>query len=462
MTAFSPSRACADFGANLSFSDIPLDVVDRMKRDLLDWCGCAIKGSRDPASKPAREVEQLLGWAREAGVFGEPYAADFRSAAFMNGYYGHINEMDDVDRASISHPATCVIPAALSLSLFTGDSADAKAKNGADILTAVTAGFEVMLRIGAAITPAHYKIFHTTATTGPFGAAAAGARILGLSPERTLWAIGNAGSCAAGLWQFNPDGAMTKFMHAGNAAGNGVFTALLARAGFSGPAHVLEGGQGFFAGFARQEPKIEFLEDFGKYWRAGAVSFKPYPCCRHTHSAIDAGIALHKQLEPGETITKLKLHTYSTALSIAGKTDPQTGREGKFSITYCVASAIVRGVMRETDFTEEAVQDPRVKAIEQVTEVIDDPAINACVPKNWPCRIEAVTSRGRELSAQIQAPTGDPENEVSWDQLADKFRMMTDGILKSAIQDEFIACCRSFESAGPGAGAEIFRIANAK
>lgn len=96
MTAFSPSRACADFGANLSFSDIPLDVVDRMKRDLLDWCGCAIKGSRDPASKPAREVEQLLGWAREAGVFGEPYAADFRSAAFMNGYYGHINEMDDV------------------------------------------------------------------------------------------------------------------------------------------------------------------------------------------------------------------------------------------------------------------------------------------------------------------------------------------------------------------------------
>lgn len=354
---FSPSQACAAFAAGLRYEDIPDKVLDLIKRDLLDWAGCAIKGSRDRSSQPIRNVKALLGGAPQAGVFGDPALTDMRTAATENGYFGHIFEMDDVDRESISHPATVVMPPALAAAQYLG-------RSGRDILTAIVAGFEVMLRIGAAITPAHYKIFHTTSTTGVFGAAASAGRILGLAPERMLWALGNAGTLACGLWQFNPDGAMSKFIHAGGAAGNGLWVALLAQNGFSGASHILEGPQGFFAGFARQEVNMDLFRDFGKRWRAGTVSFKPYPCCRHTHSAIDAALEIRRQLlqQPGDRIARLTARTYGTALSIAGKTRPKTGRDAKFSLSYCIASAILRGTPAEASFSQQATEDPELRA----------------------------------------------------------------------------------------------------
>ena len=176
--AFSPTLASADFAAALQYDAIPTPVVDRIKRDLLDWIGCSIAGSIDPASKPIRAIDALMGGPKQAGVFGAPKMTDMRSAAMMNAYYSHIMEMDDVDRASISHPASCIFPAVLALA---GETA--KSASGKEMLASVVAGFEVMLRIGAAVTPAHYKVFHTTATTGVFGGAAASARLLGLNAE---------------------------------------------------------------------------------------------------------------------------------------------------------------------------------------------------------------------------------------------------------------------------------------
>lgn len=452
--AFSPTLASADFAAALQYDAIPAPVVDRIKRDLLDWIGCSIAGSIDPASKPIRAIDALMGGPKQAGVFGAPKMTDMRSAAMMNAYYSHIMEMDDVDRASISHPASCIFPAVLALA---GETA--KSASGKEMLASVVAGFEVMLRIGAAVTPAHYKVFHTTATTGVFGGAAASARLLGLNAERTAWAIGNAGTSSCGLWQFNRDGAMSKFIHTGYAASNGLFVALLAREGFSGPIHVLEGEQGFFVGYARQDVNFDLFRDFGKFWRAGEISFKPYPCCRHTHSAIDAAIEMHKLLA-GEAVKSVKLHTYNTALNIAGKRLPTTERQAKFSITYCVASAMLRGGMKQRDFEGAALQDPSVLALQEKIEVIDDPAINACVPKNWPCRLEVETVSGRTLTAQVQSPTGDPEADVSWAQLEDKFRQMTEAALDTAQQDEIIAICRDFESLPNLAAGDVFAIAN--
>lgn len=452
---FTPSQACAAFAAGLRYEDIPDKVLDLIKRDLLDWAGCAIKGSRDRSSQPIRNVKALLGGAPQAGVFGDPALTDMRTAATENGYFGHIFEMDDVDRESISHPATVVMPPALAAAQYFG-------RSGRDILTAIVAGFEVMLRIGAAITPAHYKIFHTTATTGVFGAAASAGRILRLPPERMLWALGNAGTLACGLWQFNPDGAMSKFIHAGGAAGNGLWVALLAQNGFSGASHILEGPQGFFAGFARQEVNMELFRDFGKRWRAGTISFKPYPCCRHTHSAIDAALEIRRQLleKPGDRIARLTAHTYGTALSIAGKTRPKTGRDAKFSLSYCIVSSILRGSPAEASFSQQATEDPELRALLERITVIDDPKLDACVPHNWPSRIEAVTESGRELTAQVQAPKGDPENEISWAECETKFRTMTLDILTGKQQDAVIAYAKEFDGVADFSRENLFRLAN--
>ena len=174
--AFSPTLASADFAAALQYDAIPTPVVDRIKRDLLDWIGCSIAGSIDPASKPIRAIDALMGGPKQAGVFGAPKMTDMRSAAMMNAYYSHIMEMDDVDRASISHPASCIFPAVLALA---GETA--KSASGKEMLASVVAGFEVMLRIGAAVTPAHYKVFHTTATPPPAFSASTPSAPLGRS-----------------------------------------------------------------------------------------------------------------------------------------------------------------------------------------------------------------------------------------------------------------------------------------
>ncbi len=455
MTEFSPSRACAEFASRLKFEEIPEKSVDMLKRDILDWAGCAIAGSSDRSSEPIRNVTKLLGGPAEASVFGAKEKTDLRMAATENAYFGHILEMDDVDRESISHPATVVMPPAFAVGEYLG-------KSGKEIITAIAGGFEVMLRIGAAVTPAHYQVWHTTATTGVFGAAMSSGKLLGLSEQQMLWSLGNAGTVASGLWQFNPDGAMSKFLHAGNAAGNGVLVSLLAKNGFSGASHILEGKQGFFAGLARQETDPAIFEDFGKRWRTSSFSFKPYPCCRHTHSAIDAALSIREQLAamPGEKIARLTLHTYGTAMSIAGKTHPKTTREAKFSISYCVATTILGGTPSEVSFSSGKIADPALADLLGRITVIDDPKLDALVPHNWPCLIEVVTESGKELTARVKAPKGDPENEVSWEGCELKFRSLTTGILSENQIRAVVETAKHFEEIADFSKENLFLAAS--
>ncbi len=433
----SPSAACSKFVSDVAYEDLPAEVVDFMKKDILDWIGCAVGGAADRSSEPIRKVTAELGGFEQATVIGSPNK-NAQQAAMCNAYFGHILEMDDVDRESISHPATVNIAPAFAMAEYLG-------KTGKDLILAAVCGFEVMLRIGAAITPGHYKVFHTTATTGIFGSAMAAGKLLGLSEIQLLWALGNAGTSAAGLWQFLPDGGMSKFLHTANAAGQGILVALLAKEGFSGAKQILEGKQGFFEGYARQEPKYEVFEDFGRNWRTALVSFKPYPCCRHTHSAIDAALDIRRQAE-GRKLAKVRLLTYNTASQIAGKRAPLNPRDAKFSTAYCIASTILRGVPSEKDFSAEKIAEPAVKELENLIEVVVDDEINACVPRNWPARIEAETVDGEKLVAQIQAPKGDPENTIDWDGISLKFKALTDGILSAETQDEIISLCRNLEN----------------
>ncbi|EBY2753796.1 MmgE/PrpD family protein [Salmonella enterica subsp. enterica serovar Morehead] len=432
------SQMCTDFVARLRPEDIPAGTLDAVKRYVLDWLGCAVAGAATPSAEYIRKTIRSLGSNPQAGAIGEKNRLSVTHAAMSNGYYGHILEMDDVDRTSISHPATVNIPAALAI-------AELRGKNGMEMLTSIVAGYEVMLRVGSAVTPGHYKIWHTTATTGVFGAAMAAGKLLGLDKQHLDWAMGNAGTMSAGLWEFLSDAAGSKLLHAGMAASHGVLVALLAENGLSGATHILEGNQGFFAGYARQDVNPAYFQDFGRLWRSSQVSFKPYPCCRHTHSAIDAANAI-RELAGGEEIREANISTYATALQVAGNNDPRTTLEAKFSIRYCVASAMLRGLAQESHFTEEAIAAPVVRTLfeKTSTSVADD--ISALVPDHWPCRINAVTVSGRKLEACVNDPKGDPENTLTWDEVKDKFRTLTCGFLQTAACEEVIAMCANMEN----------------
>jgi 2-methylcitrate dehydratase PrpD len=218
----------------------------RARLHLLDWLGCVAGALRTPVAQAARRA-----------------GPDVLERV---GYLGNVLEMDDVHRSALLHPGPVVWPAALSAAREAG--ADMTA-----MLDGAIQGYEAMIAVGATFDAYHYAHWHPTGTAGGFGGAAAAAAIFGLSPEQTVWALGNAGSTACGLWHMRHADVMTKQLHVVHAALEGLWCARTARAGFTGPAAILEGPQGLYEAMTR-EPKPLVL---GEGWRMAEVSFKPGP-----------------------------------------------------------------------------------------------------------------------------------------------------------------------------------------
>lgn len=434
------SKSCIDFAYGFKLEDAPADARDHIKKCLLDWLGCAIRGSVMPQADCIKKYVAAMGGSPHAQIIGNPALNSAYNAALSNGYYGHILEMDDVDKESITHPATVVIPAALSIGEWSHLS-------GADFLAAVIAGYEVMLRVGAAVTPAHYQIWHTTATSGVFGSVVAAGRMLKLTKEELTWAFGNAGTLSAGLWEFLQDGAMSKYLHAGKASATGVMTAYLAGTGFTGATRILEGKQGFFAGYARQEVNPDIFADFGQRYRAGTVSFKPYPCCRHTHSTIDCARTIHGQLPASlNDVKSVRVATYKAAVLIAGTENPQDSRQAQFSLKYVVCRALKIGNIGLSDFEDKVLFDPEVRRLMEKVTVEVDPGIDSLTPAAWPARVTVEFVDGRTISEYVQFPKGDPENSLEWAEVKGKFSLLVDGILNPQGISEVIGLCENIES----------------
>lgn len=386
---------------------------------VLDWLGSALAGLGTDTGRIFLEYARQQPAGRVT-LLGLDEGRSVEVAALCNGAVSHIVEMDDVERASVTHPGAVVVPAALAMAERTGAS-------GRDLLCAVVAGYEIMVRVGAALGPEHYYHFHNTATAGAFGAAAAAGWLLNLDRERLVWALGNAGTQAAGLWQFNEEGALTKPLHPGRAAANGVLAATLSRLGLTGARRIMEGERGFFAGLApRGEPLkvVEHLGEPGESLRVHAISIKPHASCRHTHAPIDAAIALHAQLASVDDIETVSVDTYRAALTLCDKPDPHSAPDAKFSLQYCVATALRHGRVGLTQFDPAALSDPTVRALLGRVSVTVDPAREAAYPATWSAGVTVRLRDGRTVQATQERPKGDPENPLSAAELTDKFRQL--------------------------------------
>ncbi len=339
--------------------------------------------------------------------------------AFVMGALTHALEVDDLHRASVVHPGCVVIPAAWA-------AARAGIADGPAFLDAVIRGFEACCRVGMGVGPAHYKIWHNTATCGPFGAAAATASLLTLDEAATVHALGNAGTQSAGLWEFLDTGAMSKHLHAGRAAEAGWLAAALAAEGFTGPPAILEGRRGFFAGACPDADPDAVMADPDAPWQVHATSYKPWPSCRHTHPAIDAARELRAAVADRgaspDQIAAVHVRTYPTAIEVCDRVRPQTDYEAKFSLQHCVAAGLSRPAVDFAAFGPEARAS--LTALRARVTLMEEPRYADAYPRDWGSTVSLTLRDGTRLDAERACAKGDPEAPLSVDELREKAAML--------------------------------------
>lgn len=360
----------------------------------LDALATAYAGAKTPVGK------KLIEWASKDNT-------NTRTQAFLVGALTHITETDDLHRQSVTHPGCIVVPAVLSLG----------AKHGftdRQMLEATIRGFEAMCRIGNAVGPQHYKIWHNTATCGPYGSAYAVADLLGLNAEQMVNALGNAGTQSSGLWQFLETGAMSKHLHAGRGSEAGVLAAELAELGFTGPADILEGEQGMFKAMCPDADPARVLADTKGDWQLQSTSIKPWPSCRHTHPTIDAALEIHNLLG-NAVVESVNVDTYQAALDICNRTDTTNEYQAKFSLQHCVSKALMDGEVTLNSFDEAARADSADMRSRVVVNASDP--YKRDYPVSWGASVSVTTTDGQRHTAVRKDCKGDPELPLNADEM---------------------------------------------
>ena len=444
MTTPSPSQLLAEVAARTQFADLPAAIVDHAQRAVLDWLGSAMAGALEPPARMAQRLVAGFGRADDALVFGGGRAAA-ASAALANGVASHILELDDVHKGSTLHAAAPIIPAALAV-------AEREHASGPAFLLAVVLGYDAALRIGAAVNPSHYQFWHPTGTAATFGAAVAAGALLRLSPAAMLDALGSAGTQAAGLWEFNVDGAMSKHLHPGKAAFNGVIAADLAHYGFTGARRILEGERGFFRATSTDYDTDAVLRGLGEDWQIAENCYKLHSCCGHTHSAIDVALDLRAQQgwDAGGALAQLatlQIETYGPGYAIVQERNPHTPYQAKFSLAYCVAAALAEGAVGLEQFGPErfdadGVRDQGIAALLPRISISVAPDLTANYPAEWGTRLAVTLCDGSAQTLSAAFPRGNPENPVSTAALAAKFRALVAPRYGAAQAERALAAVR--------------------
>lgn len=410
-----PEQVLAEFAAGLAYEAIPAPVVTRCEELMLDWFGSALAG------KGMRPVEIVNGFASAMGPSAGPSEVIVSRrttsplfAAMVNAASSHVAEQDDVHNGSVFHPAAVVFPPALAVAQATGVS-------GRELLTASVVGYEVGIRVGEFLGQPHYKVFHTTGTSGSLAAAAATGRLLRLSPDQMLHAFGSAGTQAAGLWEFLRDAADSKPLHTAHAAATGLASAHLAKEGFTGARRILTGAQAMAAGMSKDANPADLTNRLGERWALTETSFKYHASCRHTHPAADALMRVMRERGlKAEDIAHVTARVHQAAIDVLGPvTDPQTVHQAKFSMGSVLGIVATRRSAGMSDF-ERFFKAPETTAFARKVAMAFDPEVQAAYPKRWIGKVEVETLDGRRLSGRVDEPKGDPGNTLSRSELEAK------------------------------------------
>ena len=400
----------AENSMSFDLDTLPAAVVAVAKHCLLDWLGVTLAGSREPLSLILRDQALDEGGAAQASIIGDGRKLSMLQAALVNGSAGHALDYDDVILVMPGHPTVPVIPALLSLAEHNGSS-------GGDFLTALVAGIEAECRVGALMNDSHYEAgWHSTGTVGTFGAVAAAARLLGFDGAQCANAMGIAGTQAAGLKSMF--GTMCKPFHAGKAAANGLHAALLSRRGFGSRPDVLECSQGFADTQTENYDPAAALDGLGTVFHTPDVLFKYHAACYGTHAAIDAAAALKrdKNIDPAD-IDRIEVHVRAANLQICNIENPVTGLEGKFSLRFTAAMAMLgenTGLI--ANYNEATVSNPEIVAIRDKIAVVPHAEMGLAEAEVVVTMKDGLAHRRR---ADVETPEADLDRQ--WARLSVKF-----------------------------------------
>ena len=443
------TRVLAEVLARATERRMPPEVVEETYRATLDWLGSALAGSREQPARLSQRVAHALGASDEATMFSAGRASA-GAAALANGVASHILELDDVHKGSTVHGAAPVIPAALAV-------AEREHATGRAFYLAVALGYEAALRVGEAVNPSHYRFFHPTGTAATFGAAAAAGSLLKLTPEQMTDALGSAGTQAAGLWEFNADGTMSKHLHPGKAAFNGILAADLARVGFSGASKILEGDRGFFRAMSSGFDASRITDGLSARWKIVENCYKLHSCCGHTHTAIDVALTMRaaQRWTPRDVlnrVSKIEIQTYGPGYEIVREPNPGTPYRAKFSIAYCVAAALLEGIVNLDQFSSDRFDgvrtlEPSIAELLSRTRVTVHGDLTSSYPAKWPTRLIVTLSDGLELRGASDYPRGNPENPVSTRDLEQKFVALVEPRLGAGVAKRALGAVQSIERA---------------
>jgi 2-methylcitrate dehydratase PrpD len=410
----------ADWVARMSVDGAPKVLMDAATSAIIDTVAAILAGASEPVTRIVAQTLAEDGARPVADRLGGRLRTSMEGAALVNGVSGHALDYDDVNQSAIAHSSVVVFPAAFAVAQGTGAT-------GRSLIEAYVAGVEVMAKLGRAMGFAHYRTgWHATSTLGTLGAAVAAGKLFLLEPEGLRHALAIAASEASGSRQ--NFGTMTKPFHPGHAARCGVLAARLAQKGMTGDPAILEAPLGYFAIFSYGEARIERVhEALGNPFDvvSPGMNVKRYPCCYATHRAADGILELvrHHEIAPRD-IESIDVIVPPGGLAAVTRAQPQTGLEGKFSLPYVVAAAILDRRVGLDTFTDEMVRRPEAQALLRAVYPAEDPAIhvefNAIEEGHVVVRLHLRT--GSVLERRVDYPRGAPQNPLSRAELHEKFR----------------------------------------
>ena len=415
------SQVLADFIVNTPCEAIPRDMVNKAVRHILDSIGAGIAGA---ASKEAHLLLDTLRAAGEgegsATVWGRGTRLTPLNAALVNGTASHAFELDDT--GGCDHSGAIVVPAAIAAVEMAG-----RPITGEEFIAAVVIGYDIArrpLEACGAYEPHNGAGFHSTGTCGPFGAAAAAARLLQLDSHQTQQALGLAASFSSGLWACVHDGAQSKRLHAGHAAYGGLMSALLARNGFTGPTQIFEevwGGFNHSFAPASSDPDA-YLRDLGTCWKLHRVSIKPHASCRSTHAAIDAVDNLTARYGfTKDEIKEILIIINPFVYGMCGHYTRHPMNSAQLSIPYSVAADLVFGSASLASFARDKRDNPDVLAMmDRIRFDVDKTQKDDDEPI-----VQITLKDGRVLTEHVPMPLGAPVNPVTDEALLKKFLSVT-------------------------------------
>src|SRR5579864_6383083 len=440
------TRAIAEFVSGLTYEQIPAEVRERIKLLILDSLGCAIYGANLEWCRILRGTLEALDATRTTSVWGTGQKLSSVHAALLNGTQVQGFELDDVHRKAVLHVGAVTLPALIAVAESHGQMP------GHDFLTAAVAGYEIGPRVGLCMGQEHIgQGWHSGATVGIFSAAAGAARALGLDAERTVHALGIAGTQSSGLMAAQY-GAMVKRMHAGRAAQSGLYGALLAANGFTGIVDVFEAPYGgFCTTFSRSQDRFNLnalSADLGQKFETMGIALKFYSCVGSNHTTLDALADIRKRrpFKLDEIKEVVVYGSQVTADHVGWPYKPDGLTAAQLNLPFCVATLLLEGDVFVDEFMPDCVTDEKRIALSRKVKVVHDPDITALgAAFRHKVRVEVRLRDGAVEREAREAPRGSEQSFAGADDIVAKFRKLTRGVMRKEQQDALIGAVMGLE-----------------